>query len=732
MKAADIKKNYGHEYDESALSKLAQSLENRLSTAIADRYMDERRMADALMDYNGLYDQKKLKEMNDNGRSKVFVKLSRMKANVADSQITDILFSTTEVNFDMKPTPVPDLVVDGPDQPIVIGARTFKKPDGTVVTGKDLNLRAGEMAQEACDKMFRQIKDQLVECNYEAEARRAIRDACKIGTGVLKGPVVKAEQRRTFTKNPTTGKQETIYETVYTPVTTYVFAGDFFPDMSASRVEECEFIFERRHMSHKQLKDLLRGGSPTYNKDQLAKVIAMKAENTQHRIGSTDDVRHELNLNPALNDTRFEVWEYHGPVEKDILTEITGKEQKDDGYGVIYYCGGVVFGARLYPMQYEQTYPFRVFNFEENESSIFGYGIPELLKDETEVINASWRMTLDNAAIAAGPQIVVNKSKIAPADDDGDYKIRPFKTWYLKAGARIEDAFQSFKMDSHISETLAMYNQARVMVDEISGVPMIQQGESSSPYQQVGALSILMNAANTVRRRQIKMFDDCVTTPMISDYYAFNMEFNDNEEIKGDYKIEARGVGALLVREQQAMALTQFIATCGNTPVLQPILALKAREIIDAYVRTQRIPYEIVPTKKELEDFLEQQKQNPPKDPQVQLAEIQSQQITMKHEANIKELQLKNQLDAAENEKDRQVKQLLAMVELERIAAQERIEMMRMANDRQISQDQLVEKVKELDARLAEARKMFVTELEVKMQMGAEGNYGLEGGSVAP
>jgi hypothetical protein len=730
MKAVDIKKNYGHEYTDSKLDSLAQTLENRLSMVIADRYPDERRMMDALMDYNGQYDRKRLAEMVESGRSSVFVKLSRMKANVADSQINDILFSTTELNFDLKPTPVPDLIVDGPDQPIKIGARTFVKPDGTPVTGLDVNLRANEMAGEACERMKMQIKDQLVECNYEAEARRAIHDACKLGTGVIKGPVVKAERRRTFNKKPD-GTREVVYETVYTPVSTYVFAGDFFPDMSASRIEECEFIFERRHMSRKQLKDLLRSGNVTYNKSQLEKVIAMKAENTQHRIGSTDDVRHELAINPALNDTRYEVWEYHGPIEADVLSEITGREQPDDGYGVLFYCGGVVFGARLYPMEYEQTYPYRVFNFEKNESSIFGYGIPELLKDETEVINASWRMTLDNAAIAAGPQIVINKSKIEP-ETPGDYQIKPFKAWFLKAGSRVEDAFGKFEMNSHISETLAMYNQARVMIDEISGVPMIQQGESSSPYQQVGALSILMNAANTVRRRQIKSWDDDVTTPMISDYYAFNMEFNEREDIKGDYKIEARGVGALLAREQQAMALSTFIATCGNTPVLQPILALKAREIIEAYVRTQRIPYEIVPTKKELEDFLEQQRQNPPKDPQVALAEVQSQQIEMKHKANMAELQMKAQLDSAENEKDRAMKQMLAMVELERIASMERIETMRMANDKQISQDQLVTKIKEIEARLAQARQMFATELQVKMTQGPEANYGLEGGSIAP
>jgi hypothetical protein len=257
---------------------------------------------------------------------------------------------------------------------------------------------------------------------------------------------------------------------------------------------------------------------------------------------------------------------------------------------------------------------------------------------------------------------------------------------------------------------------------------MIQQGESSSPYQQVGALSILMNAANTVRRRQIKAWDDDVTTPMISDYYAFNMEFNERNDIKGDYKVEARGVGSLLAREQQSLALTNFIAVAGANPVLQPILALKAREIIEAFVRTQRIPYDLVPTKQELEDFLKQQKENPPKDPQVELAEVQMKQIELKHKANMEQLERKHQLDAAEAEKDRRMKAELALIELERIHSMERIELQRMANDKQISQDQLVVKVNELNAKLSESQKRFATELQVKIDMGQDANFGLEGG----
>lgn len=722
MKAADIKKNYGHDYSEEKLDLLAIDLEHKLSNAIADRYPDEERMMLSLQIYNGQYDAKQLQDMKDAGRSTVYIKIARMKTNVGEGQMSDILFPTSESNFHIEPTPVPDLVADGADEPITIGGMQFQDKQGNVITGKDINTRKKEMADEACKGMFMTIKDQLAECNYEAEARQALHDACKLGTGIVKGPVVKADRVREF-KQMTDGTFKAVYKTVYTPVAKYVFTGNFFPDMSASKVSECEFIFERSFMSRQEMKDLLRSGSKVYNKNQLKKVLDMQGDKTQHRTGATDDIRTFLGFNPALQDTRYEVWEYHGAIDKEVLEELTGKEQEDDAYGVLFYCGGIVFGARIYPMEYEQRFPYSVFNWERNESSIFGYSIPELLKDESEVMNASWRMTLDNGAIASGPQIGVDRKNAEP--HDGKWEVRPFKLWNLKGNKPIDQVFTKMEFNSHIGETITIYDKARQLADEVSGMPMLQQGESTSPYQQVGALSLLMNAANTVRRRQVKDWDDNMTTPLISDFYAFNMEWNSDPKIKGDFKVVAKGVSALLAREQHAIALNNFIAVAGSNPVLQPVLALRSRQIVEAWVKTQRIPGDLVPTEEELNQYIEQQKQNPPKDPQVQLAEIQSEQIRMKHENEMKRIQMENDLKAAEAEKDRQLKGQLAMVELERIAAQERIAYQQMATQQQISQEELVVRINETNAKLNDARQKFLAEVQIKQAEGPTSNYGL-------
>ena len=57
---------------------------------------------------------------------------------------------------------------------------------------------------------------------------------------------------------------------------------------------------------------------------------------------------------------------------------------------------------------------FRV-TWEDDKGSVFGHGIPYLMRHAQRVVNSSWLMLLDNAGLTAGPQIVLNREMIRPA-----------------------------------------------------------------------------------------------------------------------------------------------------------------------------------------------------------------------------------------------------------------------------------------------------------------------------
>ena len=81
---------------------------------------------------------------------------------------------------------------------------------------------------------------------------------------------------------------------------------------------------------------------------------------------------------------------------------------------------------------------------------------------------------------------------------------------------------------------------------------------------------MLMNSANVVNRRVIKSWDDDLTKPTIPRVLDWNMQFNPDDNIKGDMQVDARGTSVLLVREIQSDPHDEHRPNWSVHPVLGP------------------------------------------------------------------------------------------------------------------------------------------------------------------
>jgi hypothetical protein len=132
-----------------------------------------------------------------------------------------------------------------------------------------------------------------------------------------------------------------------------------------------------------------------------------------------------------------------------------------------------------------------------------------------------------------------------------------------------------------------------------------------------------MNNANVVLRRIVKNFDDHITVPLLTRFYDWNMAYSKKAAIKGDFTVDARGSTALLVRDMQNQALVQLGQYMGN-PMVSMMVNWDEwfREMLKAnHIDTSRI----LKTEEEIRAAIQQLQQNPPKPPQVQVAEINAQ-----------------------------------------------------------------------------------------------------------
>lgn len=737
-------KKYPHKYGleeetRTPLDVFGYALESKLADAIYQRSPIEDRMVKDLRRYKGLYDEKTETGLKEKGRSRAFNNITRTKAEAAEAQMIDLLFPNSGKNWGINPTPVPELMDKADSQkPYQIGEQRFLYEDtGEEVTEGDVVAQQMDEARKRCDSMAKEIDDQLTECDYDKKARKAIHDGVVFGTGILKAPVV-------------TGKVSPVYKSVagqsgfqllqvqkFVPAVEAVRPWDFFPDMAAEELEQCEYIFERSYLSRKQVAKLaLRRG---IQKAKLREVLKMEGHQTQHRTAQVDAIRQLSGMHEQITDDRYELWEYHGALDKDALLElgIIDDEQYEDPlveiYGKVLLIGGIVIQVEPELLPAIDAGIYNVWNWEVDDTCLFGYGVPHRVESSQDVCNATWRMALDHAASTTGGQVAINKTKVQPAD--GDYEVQPFKVWELKAGVTdIKQAISTFEFQSHIPELIQLYQIARQFMDEESGVPMIQQGEQGQNMQTLGEASMRMNAANTVRRRQVKAWDDEITTKIITGFYHFNMEFSANDEIKGDYQVDAMGSSALLVREIQAQAILNFISITANNPIFQPMLQMKAREILAEWVKTQQLPDHLLPTEEEIatwEKNLQDSQSNgeggtSPEEVRLETVRIQQQIEQAKIEAVQRNLAYETEAAARLKRQDDQIEMAKLQIKVQEGERQERLAIFKLRQEDKINGDKLQAMLQRHQTDQQIDLHKFNAEIALKENYYPEANYGLD------
>lgn len=621
------------------VSRLTSEADRRVKLRLP---VEQRWKAD-LRQYYGVYDPETQRKMDAQDGSKVFLNLTRTKTNAMMARLWDLLFPTDDRNWGIQPTPVPELATQAEETTSIADdaedtfAAKEKELRQTERQGREdqANQIAAEMAQvdevrsvakEAADRQHEilneaksrctlmevEILDQLKAAKYQAQCRDMLEDACKIGTGVLKGPVLNDRTKPRWAKREQDGNVIHILQDTQDnrPAAIRVDPWSFFPDPDARTVEDCEGFYERHLMTKAKLRKFAR--RPDVDKDAIRGIL-------KSGPGKGDAPTHLADLHNITGQKTespkdlFVVWEYTGPIDwedmevlaeafedEDMLTEMGEADPLTEFAGKVWFCNGKVLSFALHPLDSNAPI-YSVFQLERDETSLFGFGIPHLMSDPQSILNAALRMMMDNAALGTGPQIVINTKVVTP--QNGEYTLTGRKIW-LRNGADVDPnqrPFETFDINMHQPELANMMQIAREIGDEVTAMPQIAQGEQGTGVTKTAqGMALLMNSANVVFRRVVKNFDDDVTVPMIGRFYDWNMQFSDKDEIKGDYEVDARGSSVLLVREMQANNLMMIAQMFGDHPIFSKML--KHNELLRQIFRAHMIPAdEITKTEREIE-----------------------------------------------------------------------------------------------------------------------------------
>lgn len=647
-------------------------------------------------------------------RSTVFIGMTRMKTNAAEARLADILLPTDDRNWGIQPTPKPRVMGMAKDTRLA-GDRLTGQPLTDPETGQPLRMKdvaqaAIRVAREKALAMQTQIDDQLVECDYNSELRKVIHDAAVLGTGVIKGPIVtnrvrKAWQPITDAMGQTIHQIEMVEE--LSPASFRVDPRNCYPDPGCGEsVHDGKGMYERQQLTIKQVRDLAK--QPGYMADQLRKVL----EEGPKRSASLQELKDEEQRDIARDV--YELWEYWGEVDHEDLeaagVELGEKDMLRSVNACVVMINNTVVKAYLNPLDAGDL-PYDFYVWEKVAGSCWGYGIPHLMRSQQKVLNAAWRQLMDNAGVSSGPQIVMKPSLIQPADKKWELSSR--KIWFATDDMDdVRKSFATFEFSSHQQELSGIIEMATQLADAETGVPQLLQGEQGAAPDTVGGMTMLMNSANVVLRRLVKQFDDMVTRPHIRRYYDYNMLYSEDEEIKGDFSVDARGSSALLVRDVQNQAFLNLLAA-GANPVYG--MFLDTKKLFEKALQAQHIdPAEVFKSDEEIDKMLEAAANNSQEqlDPRIEAAKIRA-------ETDIQKVKAQNEGDMRELETRLAIKQADIAARREEMQMQREIEMLRLANAQNITLEQIKAQLAQSAMKERGKKELFAAEQRLKLVSGS-------------
>lgn len=696
----------------SRLDSLAAGLTATLGRDIGLRQQIEERWLKDLRQYNGNYEPTTLANIRAKKGSELFVNITRPKCSTAEARLGDLLFPTDDKNWALSPTPVPKLSAAMDDPRPAVDPAT-----GEQVTVADGAKRIQEEAKKKCAAMELEIEDQLREAHYNAECRKVIHDAVLSGTGVLCGPIVVGETRRAW-KRVGEDYQLTQVDEIR-PEVRRVNYWNFFPDSDAATIDDVRYVFERRHLHQQGMMELL--DDPYYLTPQLIRAIKAgpRASTVADRHPTTEQRDNSYSGNDErgegaapTNQEVFEVWTYHGPVkvtelraagvEVDNPDDPISAELGDDAEvsACVVFCNDIVIKAYLNPLDSGEL-PYSVFNYEKDEASPFGYGVPYRMRNQQAALNAAWRALMDNTGLTVLPNYIVNKGLVQPMD--GDWSLSSGKGWDLTDRNRsVNEVMAMLQIPSHQAELQQIIELSRRFIDDETNLPLITQGDQGSHITQTAqGMSMLMNAANVVTRHIVKNWDDGVTTPTLRRFYDWNMQYSDREDIKGDYEVDARGATVMMARELQSQNLMAVAQQFAGHPVFG--MHIKEDGLIRKVIQTLNLPIDdVLLTEDEVkarQDQMRQQQQGG--DPTVQLE------------------QMKIEFEREKLQAEMQREQMVTQARLHQAQMENETALIRLATERDLTIEQLRGQLAQTRIKEEGAQARLMQEAQIKATFGS-------------
>lgn len=543
------------------------------------------RLIDALRRRRGEYSPEKKAEIQAMGGTELYSKDTEIKCNAAEAIITDVMMPFGDKVWGVSPSPVPSLPMNLREH---IVESTLRQVAMQVAAGGELPAEGEIMqfaqnlvevveeeirdeAKDRCDRLYDTMQDQLHDMSWRQIFADFRSNVVTFGTGLLKGPTVHNTKRMTW-KGFDYVPEEQLGLRVSAPSPL-----DFFPSPQSVKPDD-GYCVERLRVSGKALSKFKK--VTYYQESEINELLRDRPRGYVEQIPS-DQVRatQQEHSDPTQNlSGLYELLEYWGAVQGQDLEDWGLKGLRPiEFYDVqVITCAKKIIKVMPNPDPLGRMPYFRAC-YKRLVGSFWGNGVPHLISDSQDLANGAIRAIANNMGFASGPMVAIDTTRLPP-----EAKLESIHPWQLfqfeNPAGMPGDPIKFFQPDSNVGELMIIYNRAVQKMDDESGIPAYQYGNEKvgGAGRTAHGLAMLMNASARGIKQVMYEIDTYALEPFIERLFAWNMQYNPDESIKGDAQIITYGATRMLLQDMKQARVAEFTDRTAN-PIDMQILGLEGR-----------------------------------------------------------------------------------------------------------------------------------------------------------
>jgi hypothetical protein len=510
----------------------------------------------------------------DPNRSRAYPKITRVKCVSMLSRLMNLLFPTDDKCWTVGSSPVPNLEQEDL-QTVLDQVLSSAGPDGAP-SDEMIEQAIREFAKKRATRLELEIEDQMLELGgsrmlgYVALCRKVIESGVRYGMGVLKGPMIEEVTLRRWQKD-LNGRLMAVPYQAMRPRYEFVPLWDYYPDMAAKALTQMDGQFQRVVMSKHQV--VMLSHRADFLKDQVDEFLRTHSTGNYVCKPFESELKAmgvQLNVTESQRN-KYEAFIWQGYVSGRELhaagAEIAEKMMDQDVQAQVWIMDNMVVKADIDPWSTldtdGQVPMYHHFVFEEDESSITGNGLPNIVRDSQMGIAAATRMVMDNGSVQRNFE--VNTELLSMGQDTTS--IQTDKIWYRSDTnpATINvPAVRNIDLPMHLPEMQAIVKLFQDFADQETFVGAATGGDMqrgpSEPFRTAAGASMIRGEAALPFKDVVRNFD-IFTESVIGTLINFNKIFNTNPELRGDFKPIARGATSLIAKEVLGIQLDNLSQT---------------------------------------------------------------------------------------------------------------------------------------------------------------------------